>query len=166
MKFEHFQFLMGNTFIQGTNDGAPPAKFTEIQAERLNPLVLAYVGDAYFTLYVRTRLLSYEQSKVRILHTYDARMVSATMQAFAYRALEPGLTESEIDIVRRGRNAKSTVPKSASVGDYRYSTGFEALLGFLFLGGKYERLTEIAEQAFNVISREMTNRDTNCGEKK
>ncbi len=166
MKFEHFQFLMGNTFAQGTGDGALPAKYNEIPVERLNPLVLAYVGDAYFTLYVRTRLLSYEQNKVRILHTYDAKMVSATMQALAYRAIEPNLTENEIDIVRRGRNAKSTVPKSASVGDYRYSTGFESLLGHLFLSGKCERLTEIAEHAFVVISREMTNKDRNCGDEK
>jgi ribonuclease-3 family protein len=88
------------------------------------------------------------------------------MQAVAYKLLEKDLTEAEIDIVRRGRNAKSTVPKSASISEYRYSTGFEALLGHHYLGGNYERLSEIAEKAFVVISREMTNRAKNGGEKK
>jgi ribonuclease-3 family protein len=161
VNFEHFQLLMQNTFIQGADDGVLPGKYADIPAERRNPLVLAYVGDAYFTLYVRTRLLAYEQNQVRILHTYDAKMVSATMQALAYRALADSLTEDENNIVRRGRNAKSTVPKSATVGDYRYSTGFEALLGYLFLSKNYERLSEIAEQAFLVIAREMTNKTTN-----
>ncbi len=166
MKFEHFQFLMDNTFGEGGGEGPVPAKYAEVPVERLHPLVLAYVGDAYFTLYVRTRLLAYEQNKVRVLHTYDSKMVSAIMQAVAYKLSENDLTEAEIDIVRRGRNAKSTVPKSASISEYRYSTGFEALLGHHYLSGNYERLSEIAEKAFVVISREMTNRAKNGGEKK
>ncbi|BBB91330.1 MAG TPA: ribonuclease III domain-containing protein [Methylomusa anaerophila] len=156
MKFDHFRSLVENMFSPAAEGGAPPARFDHLSAERLHPLVLAYIGDAYFTLYVRTRLLAYEQNKVRVLHTFDARMVSAVMQAKALKALEDMLTEEERSIVRRGRNTKSTVPKSASIGEYRYSTGFEALLGFLFLQEKHERLSEIAGQAFVHISREMT----------
>lgn len=164
MKFDHFQFLMANMFSGGTAEGAPLAKYKDVHAERLHPLVLAYIGDAFFSLHIRTRLLSYEQNKVRILHSYDSKMVSAAMQAVAYKGLENMLSEEELAVVKRGRNAKSTVPKSATVSEYRYSTGFESLLGYLFLKGNHDRLSEIAEQAFVVISREMTNTDKNSGD--
>ncbi len=158
MNFDHFKFLLDHAFQQGTGgEGALPAKYDSIPVERLHPLVLAYVGDAYFSLYIRTRLLAYEQNKVRVLHTFDAKMVSAAMQARGYKGIEGMLSEEELAVVRRGRNAKSNVPKSATVHEYRYSTGFEALLGWLYLSEKFERLSEIAEKAFVVISREMTN---------
>ncbi|MEN6414662.1 MAG: ribonuclease III domain-containing protein [Veillonellales bacterium] len=163
MNFEHFQFLLEHA-LQQSEDGVLPVKYKDIPVKQLHPLVLAYIGDAYFTLFVRTRLLAYEQSKVRVLHTYDATIVSASMQAVAYRQLAETLTPEELAVVRRGRNAKSTVPKSATVSEYRYSTGFEALLGYLFLGGQQQRLSELAERAFVVISREMTKKDKNSGE--
>ena len=97
-----------------------------------------------------------EQVKVRVMHSWSAQMVSATVQAAALRCIEPELSLAEMEIVRRGRNTKSTVPKSASVADYRASTGFEALLGYLYVKGDYERLSEIAANAFDTISREMT----------
>ncbi len=157
MRFDHYQYLMANMFKQQSEEtGAFPVNYTDIPVHRLPPLVLAYVGDAYFTLYVRTRLLSYEQNKVRVLHDCDAKMVSAVMQARAYKALEATLSEEEIAVVKRGRNAKSSVPKSATVAEYRYSTGFEALLGYLYLKEDYRRLVELVSQAFDVISREMT----------
>lgn len=154
MKFDHFEFLRNRVLeqVQADHD----AKEFDGPPQRLHPLVLAYVGDAFFALYVRTRLLAYEQGQVRVLHNFSAKMVSATTQANALRQLEPELVEVEADIVRRGRNAKSTVPKSATVADYRYSTGFEALLGYLYLNKNYDRLTEIADKAFAIISREMT----------
>ena len=148
MKFDQFSFLARKTFGELNSEGIPQARFAEVRPEGMHPLVLAYIGDAYFNLYVRSRLLNYEQAKVRILHNHGAKMVSATMQARALREMESGLDENELQIIRRGRNAKSTVPKSASIADYRYSTGFEALLGYLFLSEKQSRLTEIAEQAF------------------
>lgn len=163
MKFDHYQFLMGNMFQPGNASGIP-AKYEKIDPQRLHPLVLAYVGDAFFSLYVRTRLLSFEQNKVRVLHSYDAKMVSAVMQALAYKTLEADLTQEENQLVKRGRNAKSSVPKSATVSEYRYSTGFEALLGYLYLSDKRERLLEIAEKAFLAISREMTKTDKDSGE--
>lgn len=166
MKFDQFQFLMKNAFGESTGDGPPPLKYTDIPVERLHPLVLAYVGDAYFTLYVRTQLLSYEQNKVRVLHTFGSKIISATMQASAYKVLESELTDQEKSVARRGRNAKSTVPKSATVGEYRCSTGFEALVGYLYLGKNVERLSEIVEKAFAVITREMTNVAKNSGGEK
>ena len=118
-------------------------------------MVLAYVGDAYFHLYVRTRLLSYEQSKVQALHSFSAQIVSAVWQAKAYKGIEGMLNENEKAIYRRGRNAKSHAPRSSSVAEYHASTGFEALLGSLYLSEQEERLYEIAEAAFKVISKAM-----------
>ncbi len=166
MKFDQFQFLMKNAFGEGNEEGPPPIKYDDIPVERLHPLVLAYVGDAYFSLYIRTKMLSYEQNKVRILHTLDSKIVSATMQAVAFRSLESQLTEVEISVAKRGRNAKSTVPKSATVAEYRSSTGFETLLGYLYLGKNYERLSELVEKSFAVIAREMTSKAKNSGETK
>ncbi len=166
MKFDQFQFLLNNVFQEIEGEGPPPIKYQNVPVKRLHPLVLAYVGDAYFTLYVRTTLLAYEQNKVRVLHTLDSKIVSATMQAVAYKSLENQLTEQEMSIVKRGRNAKSTVPKSATVAEYRNSTGFEALLGYLYLGKNYERLSELVEKAFAVIAREMTKTAKNSEEKK
>lgn len=166
MKFDQFQFLVDNAFGACIGDGPPPVKYSDTPVEQLNSLVLAYIGDAYFNLYVRTKLLSYEQNKVRVLHTFGSKVVSATMQAVAYKSLEGELTDQERSIARRGRNAKSTVPKSATVGEYRSSTGFEALLGYLYLGKKYDRLSEIVEKAFTIIAREMTNTAKDNGGKK
>lgn len=154
MRFDHFELLRNRVLEQVEAD--PSAKEFDGPPQRLHPLVLAYIGDAFFAFYVRNRLLNYEQGRVRVLHNFSAKMVSATSQANALRQLEPELSDAESDIVRRGRNAKSTVPKSASVADYRYSTGFEALLGYLYLSKNYDRLSEIAEKSFAIISREMT----------
>ena len=152
MNFEQFRYLKTHALTIGT-DGMPQKKYETTEVRNLSPLVLAYIGDAVFDLFVRTRLLDFEQNKVRILHDYDAVIVSATMQSLAFREIEASLTEAEKAIVRRGRNAKSTVPKSATVRDYRYSTGFEALLGTLYLTKNYSRLEQISEQAFVAISR-------------
>lgn len=157
MKFDHFQSLVDNFFTVNEAGELSPAKYQDIPVGRLPALVLAYLGDAYFTLYVRTRLLGYEQNKVRVLHTFDAKIVSAVMQAKAVKMLRNELSPEEADIVRRGRNAKSTVPKSATIAEYRLATGFEALIGYLYLQKREARLSEIVDKAFTIISREMTN---------
>ncbi len=122
-----------------------------IPIAQLHPLILAYEGDAFFSLYVRTKLLFYEHNKVRIMHEFGAKIVSAAMQALALKSIEEELDSVEQAVVRRGRNAKSTVPKSATVSEYRYSTGFEALLGYLYLSGNTERLMQLSDQAFLCI---------------
>jgi ribonuclease-3 family protein len=159
VKFDQYELLAARTFADVGADGAPRPRYAAADARSLPPLVLAYIGDAFFNLYVRTRLLAFEQNRVRVLHGYGARAVSATLQAEALRALEGALSEDELAVVRRGRNAKSTVPKSASVGDYRASTGFEALLGYLYLSGEEARLAALAGDAFVVISRKLANPD-------
>lgn len=154
MTFEHFRRLVDMMFVP---DGAGGAlqRYSEADPHTLHPLVLAYIGDAYFHLFVRGRLLSYEQSKVQVLNSFSAQMVSAVWQDKAYRAIEHMLTEDELAVYRRGRNCRSRAPKSASVAQYHSSTGFEALLGTLYLQENNDRLYEIAEAAFQVISRAM-----------
>lgn len=154
MKFEHFKRLVDMMFQPDGADGIKQ-RYAIVDVRQLNPLVLAYVGDAYFHLYVRTRLLSYEQSKVQALHSFSAQIVSAVWQAKAYKGIEGMLNENEKAIYRRGRNAKSHAPRSSSVAEYHASTGFEALLGSLYLSEQEERLYEIAEAAFKVISKAM-----------
>lgn len=166
MRFEQFQFLLENVFKDKGIEGVPLAKKGEVVPAQLPSLMLAYIGDAVFSLYIRTHLLAFEQQHVRIIHTYGAKMVSAKYQALALKSMESVLTEAEANIVRRGRNTKSTPTKNASVGEYRYSTGFEALFGYLFLSENYSRLSELASLAFTHISREMTNTDKECGERK
>lgn len=122
----------------------------------IHPVELAYIGDAVFSLYVRMRLLPVS-SHVQVLHDLASRMVSAVMQAKAMDDLEGTgtLTEEEAQIVRRGRNTKSTVPKSASVREYRQGTAFEALMGYLYLTDRKERLQDLMDQSFERIRRAM-----------
>ena len=130
-------------------------RYDGVDVKTLNPLVAAYVGDAYFHLFVRGRLLSYEQSKVQALTQCSAQIVSAVWQAQAYRAIKSVLTAEEQSVFRRGRNAPSHAPRVASVQEYHISTGFEALLGTLYLTGKFDRLQDVAEAAFQAIVRQM-----------
>jgi len=163
MKFDHFKMLVDRMFVPDGNGGALQ-RYGSVDTKTLHPLVLAYIGDAYFHLFVRGRLLSYEQGKVQALHQFGAQMVSAVWQARAWRGIEPMLTEEERAIFRRGRNAKSHTTSRATVAEYHASTGFEALLGTLYLREENERLYEVAEAAFQVISREMME-DRNRGSK-
>ncbi len=126
-----------------------------VRPEAVHPIVQAYVGDAVFSLAVRLMLVTREPDRVSVLHDVGARFVSARCQAKAYEALAPYLTEEEAAVAKRGRNAKSSVPKSASVSEYRYSTAFESLLGWLYLSGREERLFELIEAAMNVIRAEL-----------
>jgi Uncharacterized protein conserved in bacteria len=122
----------------------------------LNPIILAYIGDAVFSLYVRMRLLP-TSAQVRVLHNLGAQMVSAVMQAKAMDALVEDLSAEEAAIARRGRNTKSTVPKSASVREYRQGTAWEALVGWLFLSEQEERLEAFLDQSFTIIQSAIKN---------
>ncbi|MDD4776241.1 MAG: ribonuclease III domain-containing protein [Syntrophomonas sp.] len=108
-----------------------------------SPLLLAYVGDAVFELIVRSRLVVAGQRRIRDLHAETVAMVRAENQARLARKLYNHLSEQEQDIVRRGRNTKSTPPKNADMQEYRLSTGFEALIGYVYLKGDQARLAEL-----------------------
>jgi len=147
-------------FVDDGNGGVQQ-RYDSVDPKSLNPLVLAYIGDAYFHLFVRGRILSYEQSKVQVLHQFSAQIVSAVWQDKAYRGIESMLTEEEKAVYKRGRNAKSHAPRSASVAQYHSSTGFEALLGYLYLMERSERLYELAEESFRIISKAMMDEISN-----
>ena len=109
-----------------------------------SPLVLAYLGDAVYELVIRTRVVNRGNTQVNKMHRMTAGLVKAEAQAKMYMLLEEELTEEEQAVYRRGRNAKSvTMAKHATMRDYRMATGFEALMGWLYLNGRLERLTEL-----------------------
>lgn len=122
---------------------------TELSAEdiaMLSPLQLAYIGDAVYELLVRTYLLE-KRLPVKQLHKATINYVRADAQANIIHILEETLTEEEIEVVKRGRNAKSnTMPKNARMIDYKYATGFESLFGYLYLTGQDLRISEMFEK--------------------
>ena len=110
-----------------------------------SPLVLAYIGDSVYEVFTRKKLLDKNPN----LPAHKLHKENAKAQSDAMEIIEPLLSEQELAIYKRGRNAKSTtVPKNADLTDYRRATGFEALIGFLELSGKADRLYEIMEIAF------------------
>ncbi|HHW56855.1 MAG TPA: Mini-ribonuclease 3 [Clostridia bacterium] len=118
----------------------------------LSPLVLAFIGDAVYSLYIRTMIVAKESKPVNFLNKETVKYVKATAQAQSIKRIYDFLTEEEKDIVRRGRNVKSnTMPKGVQVQAYRYATGFEALLGYLYLKGEFERLKNIMELSMETI---------------
>jgi ribonuclease III family protein len=117
----------------------------------LNPLVLAYVGDSVYDTFVRTLLVSGGYGQVKKLHKLSIEFVRAKAQADTLAKITEMLTADEQDIVRRGRNTKSsTIPKNAELTDYRYATGFEALVGYLYLTGQIDRLMEVIRRVIEV----------------
>ncbi len=120
----------------------------ERQADQYSPLVLAYMGDVVFEIFVREQLVKESNMPVNKLHHAASSLVKAQAQSRMIQVLEEELTEKEASIYRRGRNAKSnTSAKNASILDYRRATGFEALLGYLYLNKENDRLLELMEKA-------------------
>lgn len=115
---------------------------------QISPVTLAFVGDAVYSLYVRERLTLVHGGKAADLQRVSSKVVSAQGQSVFLEKLLPLFTEEESDVFRRGKNAKkATKSKSASNLEYSRSTGFEAVLGYLYLTGKTERITELLSQA-------------------
>ena len=110
----------------------------------LSPLVWAYIGDSVYELFIRTNLVNNSNAKPHKLHIESIKYVKAGAQANILKKIEDKLTDEEKDIVRRGRNCENHhIAKNSSVADYSYSTGFEALIGYLYLMKQDERLEEI-----------------------
>ncbi|MDR2501875.1 MAG: ribonuclease III [Oscillospiraceae bacterium] len=114
------------------------------EAQLINPLVLAHIGDAVLELFVRTRVLERGRAKVDKAHRESVAMVSAAAQAAAARLALPLLSEEEGEAFRRGRNARvGSVRKHADTGDYHAATGLECLFGHLYITGRMERAAEL-----------------------
>lgn len=117
---------------------------TEAEVNTMSPLTWAYVGDSIYELFVRMRLVNNTKLKPHGLHVEAIKYVKAKAQADILSKIENELTEKELEIVKRGRNAENHhLPKNATVQEYMYSTGFEALIGYLYLTKQDERLEEI-----------------------
>ena len=119
---------------------------TEQEARNVSPVTLAFVGDAVYTLYVREKLVLNHDYSTGTLQKLCSQAVAAHGQNVLLEKIMPKLTEEEAAVFRRGRNAKKpTRSKSASVAEYNNSTGFEALLGYLYLVGNYSRIEELLD---------------------
>lgn len=131
-----------------------PGRSDERQAAVVSPLVLAYVGDAVWELYVRSQLVAEwgTDSRVNELHGLAKQAVNAESQSAMVHALMEYLDDEERDVVRRGRNVRpGHVPRTSGPANYRYATGFEALLGFLYLAGRTKRLGEVLACAKRLV---------------
>ena len=123
-----------------------------IKPELLSPLSLAYIGDAVYELYVRTHIMKDENLPVNKLHNTATGYVKAKAQSDAIHNIESRLTEQEIAVFKRGRNAHShTSAKNADIVDYRHATGFEALIGYLYMSDNKERLYEVLRMSVEYL---------------
>lgn len=135
---------------------------SEAQARNYNPLSLAFIGDSVYENYVRHRLiLNYPEMLPKFLHIEAVKYVKASSQSKIMELALPHLSHEEIYIFKRGRNTKShSVAKNASVIDYRRASGFEALVGYLYLTGNRERLEELMGLSFKIIEEGENNDKT------
>ena len=126
------------------------SNINENNVNLINPLVLAYIGDSVFEVYVRTKIVNDGMLKTNKLHRLATEHVKAKAQAEALVRITENLSDEELNIVRRGKNANSnTIPKNADVADYKKATALEALIGYLFLSDKLERLDEVIDLILN-----------------
>ncbi|MCB2290321.1 Mini-ribonuclease 3 [Clostridium sp. CS001] len=123
-------------------------KFTTEQAKQLNPLVLALVGDAIYEVFIRAYLVEKNRNmNAHKIHVKAVEHVKAHAQSEYMKFIIEDLSEEELSIFKRARNSKSgTTPKNADLNEYKWATGFEALVGFLYLSEKDERLNCIFEK--------------------
>ena len=121
------------------------------QAKMLNPLSLAFVGDAVYTLFAREKVIQHSDAKNNVLHGRATVLVKAAGQADKADEILPLLTSDEADIFRRAKNCKAhTVAKHATLADYKKATAFEALVGYLYLTGQKDRLQFLLSERDNI----------------
>lgn len=119
-----------------------------------SPLTLAFIGDSIFDLIIRTSVVESGNAPVNKLHKRASKLVQASAQAELYHAIKDQLTEEEMAIFKRGRNAKSfTSAKNAGVLEYRIATGIEALAGYLYLTDQMDRLLELMKPQIEKITQ-------------
>ena len=118
-----------------------------------SPLTLAYIGDAIYDLYIRTIIVKRGNTQPNKLHKRASALVKAETQADMVNVLEPHFTPEEEAVFKRGRNAKSyTTAKNATTGEYRRATGFEAVVGYLYLTKQYNRIIDLIKIGLEAIN--------------
>lgn len=125
-----------------------------INPKEISPLSLAYIGDAVYEVYIRSYIMRDANMPVNKLHKAATSFVKAKAQSDIIMALSDRLTEEETAVYKRGRNAHSyTSAKNADIVDYRRATGFEALIGYLYLSGEKARLEELIDLGIEIIEK-------------
>ncbi|MCI8596995.1 MAG: ribonuclease III [Lachnospiraceae bacterium] len=118
----------------------------DVDIRTYSPLALAYIGDGIYELVIRSILVGKGNAQANRLHKKASSLVNAAAQSEMIERLKEELTEEELQVFKRGRNANSaTMAKHATVSDYRKATGLEALMGYLYLTGNLKRLIELVK---------------------
>ena len=127
----------------------------EVDIQTYSPLTLAYIGDCVYDLIIKSIVLSRGNRQVQKMHQDTSSLVQASTQSKMMRSMQEHLTAQEHAVYKRGRNAKSVSPaKNQSVTDYRRATGFEALLGYLYLKKEWKRLVDLVKLGLDSLERE------------
>lgn len=127
----------------------------EVDMKEYSPLTLAYIGDSIYDLMIKSLVVNEGNRQVNKLHKETSAFVQASAQSQMMRTLQGQLTEEEHAVYRRGRNAKSVSPaKNQSLTDYRRATGFEALIGYLYLRRDYKRMLDLVKLGLDSIKGE------------
>ena len=123
-----------------------------VDGRTYSPLALAYIGDAVYGVLIRTRVMNQGNMQVSKMHKKSAELVKAPTQAEIIKLLLDELSQEETVVYKRGRNARSaTMPKNATMTEYRMATGFEALVGYLYLEGRHDRLLKLIHDGLEKI---------------
>ncbi len=126
--------------------------------DKIAPVTLAYAGDTLFDLYLRTALITDLSLSPHAMHEKASSLARASAQAKMAQLILPKLSEEELRVLKHSRNQRSiSVPKNASPVDYKWATGFETLLGWLYVSGRDERLIEIMKLAVTAYKEEAEN---------
>ncbi len=127
----------------------------KVSPREYSPLALAFMGDAVYESFIRAKVLIEANASANTLHKNAVHFVNCHAQCNVMEAFKDNLTDEEEAVFKRGRNAKTfTVPKNANVYEYHAATGFEALIGWLYLMGRTDRMCEILEFSYNFIKNE------------
>lgn len=127
----------------------------EVDVVTYSPLTLAYIGDGVYDLIIRSIVVNHGNKQVNKLHKETSSLVQASTQSLMMRTMQEHLTEEEHGIYKRGRNAKSISPaKNQSITDYRRATGFEALIGYLYLKKEWKRMLDLVKIGLDSLNAE------------
>lgn len=127
----------------------------EVDIKSYSPLTLAYIGDSVYDLIVKSIVINKGNRPVQKLHKETSGLVQASAQSLMMRTIQQHLTEEEVAVYKRGRNAKSVSPaKNQSITDYRRATGFEALMGYLYLQNDWKRMIDLIKLGMDSLKHE------------
>lgn len=127
----------------------------EVDIREYSPLTLAYIGDSIYDLIIKSLVINRGNKQVQKLHKETSSLVQASTQSMMMRAMQEELTDEERAVYKRGRNAKSVSPaKNQSITDYRRATGFEALLGYLYLQEDWKRMLDLVKIGLDSLEKE------------